>query len=188
MLHNRPSKGGFLSALEIWFYPHCGNKLTIPLLTRRLMLALPGHQGIMSLELHLLKVQAFSSNMVFKVTFWLHIEWILATPITGSLSSKGTCSRQTPFRHSSRNMIFMVLAPRLVLPISSHGQASPISSKVLWPQCGWQPVSLMDLITGAAVKKVYRKATLCIHPDKVQQKGATLQQKYIAEKVFDLLK
>jgi hypothetical protein len=44
------------------------------------------------------------------------------------------------------------------------------------------------LITAAAVKKVYRKATLCIHPDKVQQKGANLQQKYIAEKVFDLLK
>ncbi|XP_074573030.1 auxilin-related protein 2-like [Curcuma longa] len=59
---------------------------------------------------------------------------------------------------------------------------------VLWSECGWQPVSLTDLITGAAVKKVYRKATLCIHPDKVQQKGATLQQKYIAEKVFDLLK
>ncbi|URD81894.1 DnaJ domain [Musa troglodytarum] len=59
---------------------------------------------------------------------------------------------------------------------------------VLWPECGWQPVSLIDLITAAAVKKVYRKATLCIHPDKVQQKGATLQQKYIAEKVFDLLK
>lgn len=60
--------------------------------------------------------------------------------------------------------------------------------QVLWPECGWQPVSLTDLITAAAVKKVYRKATLCIHPDKVQQKGATLQQKYIAEKVFDLLK
>ncbi|KAE9463672.1 hypothetical protein C3L33_04417, partial [Rhododendron williamsianum] len=59
---------------------------------------------------------------------------------------------------------------------------------VLWPECGWQPVSLTDLITGASVKKVYRRATLCIHPDKVQQKGATLQQKYIAEKVFDLLK
>ncbi|KAK7247606.1 hypothetical protein RIF29_42492 [Crotalaria pallida] len=59
---------------------------------------------------------------------------------------------------------------------------------VLWPECGWQPVSLTDLITAAAVKKAYRKATLCIHPDKVQQKGATLQQKYIAEKVFDLLK
>ncbi|XP_047313485.1 auxilin-related protein 2-like [Impatiens glandulifera] len=59
---------------------------------------------------------------------------------------------------------------------------------VLWPECGWQPVSLTDLIIGASVKKVYRKATLCIHPDKVQQKGATLQQKYVAEKVFDLLK
>ncbi|XP_055812924.1 auxilin-related protein 2 [Solanum dulcamara] len=59
---------------------------------------------------------------------------------------------------------------------------------VLWPECGWQPVSLTDLIMGASVKKVYRKATLCIHPDKVQQKGANLQQKYIAEKVFDLLK
>ncbi|KAJ0561007.1 putative Chaperone J-domain superfamily [Helianthus annuus] len=59
---------------------------------------------------------------------------------------------------------------------------------VLWPGCGWQPVSLTDLITGANVKKSYRKATLCIHPDKVQQKGATLQQKFVAEKVFDLLK
>ncbi|KVH94162.1 DnaJ domain-containing protein [Cynara cardunculus var. scolymus] len=53
---------------------------------------------------------------------------------------------------------------------------------VLWPECGWQPVSLTDLITGANVKKAYRKATLCIHPDKVQQKGANLQQKYVAEK------
>ncbi|XP_020203954.1 auxilin-related protein 2 [Cajanus cajan] len=59
---------------------------------------------------------------------------------------------------------------------------------VLWPECGWQPVSLTDLITAASVKKAYRKATLCIHPDKVQQKGANLQQKYVAEKVFDLLK
>ncbi|KAH9328611.1 hypothetical protein KI387_000719, partial [Taxus chinensis] len=59
---------------------------------------------------------------------------------------------------------------------------------VLWPEAGWQPVSLTDVITGASVKKVYRKATLCVHPDKVQQKGATIQQKYIAEKVFDLLK
>ena len=60
--------------------------------------------------------------------------------------------------------------------------------QVLWPDCDWQPVSLTDLITSTSVKKVYRKATLCIHPDKVQQKGATIQQKYIAEKVFDILK
>ncbi|KAK8305605.1 hypothetical protein V6Z11_D03G073100 [Gossypium hirsutum] len=60
--------------------------------------------------------------------------------------------------------------------------------RVLWPECGWEPVSLTDLITSGSVKKVYRKATLCVHPDKVQQKGATLEQKYIAEKVFDILK
>ncbi|CAL8106066.1 unnamed protein product [Prunus armeniaca] len=59
---------------------------------------------------------------------------------------------------------------------------------VLWPESGWEPVSLTDLITSSSVKKVYRKATLCIHPDKVQQKGASLEQKYTAEKVFDILK
>ncbi|GER37720.1 chaperone DnaJ-domain superfamily protein [Striga asiatica] len=60
--------------------------------------------------------------------------------------------------------------------------------QVLWPECGWRPVSLTDMITSDSVKKVYKKATLYVHPDKVQQKGATLLQKYIAEKVFDLLK
>ncbi|XP_022768121.1 auxilin-related protein 2 [Durio zibethinus] len=60
--------------------------------------------------------------------------------------------------------------------------------QVLWSECGWEPVSLTDLITSGSVKKVYRRATLCVHPDKVQQKGATLEQKYIAEKVFDILK
>ncbi|KAL7246190.1 hypothetical protein ACSBR2_001340 [Camellia fascicularis] len=59
---------------------------------------------------------------------------------------------------------------------------------VLWPECGWKPVSLTDLITSISVKKVYHRATLCVHPDKVQQKGANVQQKYTAEKVFDLLK
>lgn len=57
--------------------------------------------------------------------------------------------------------------------------------QVLWPGCGWEAVSLTDLITSAAVKKVYKKANLYVHPDKVQQKGA--QQKYIAEKVFIIL-
>ncbi|CAG7904846.1 unnamed protein product [Brassica rapa] len=56
---------------------------------------------------------------------------------------------------------------------------------VLWPGCGWEAVSLTDLITSAAVKKVYKKANLYVHPDKVHQKGT--QQKYIAEKVFNIL-
>ena len=63
-----------------------------------------------------------------------------------------------------------------------------VSVQVLWPECGWEPVPLPDLINPVSLKKVYHKATLCVHPDKVQQKGSTVQQKYIAEKVFDLLK
>lgn len=59
---------------------------------------------------------------------------------------------------------------------------------MLWPETNWKPLSLTDLITGISVKKAYQRAILCVHPDKVQQKGATVQQKYIAEKVFDLLK
>ncbi|GFP88105.1 auxilin-like protein 1 [Phtheirospermum japonicum] len=59
---------------------------------------------------------------------------------------------------------------------------------ILEPDSGWQPISLTEIITTAAVKKAYRKATLCVHPDKLQQRRASIQQKYICEKVFDLLK
>ncbi|XP_028064717.1 auxilin-related protein 1-like [Camellia sinensis] len=59
---------------------------------------------------------------------------------------------------------------------------------ILGPDSGWQPIPLTEVITSAAVKKAYRKATLCVHPDKLQQRGASVQQKYICEKVFDLLK
>ncbi|KNA18082.1 hypothetical protein SOVF_073660 [Spinacia oleracea] len=59
---------------------------------------------------------------------------------------------------------------------------------ILGPESGWQPVSLTDLVAATAVRKSYKKATLCVHPDKLQQRGASIQQKYICEKVFDLLK
>ncbi|CAD5182217.1 unnamed protein product [Musa acuminata subsp. malaccensis] len=59
---------------------------------------------------------------------------------------------------------------------------------ILSPESGWQPIPLTDVITASAVKKAYRKATLCVHPDKLQQRGANIQQKYVCEKVFDLLK
>ncbi|KAK9054385.1 hypothetical protein SSX86_025463 [Deinandra increscens subsp. villosa] len=59
---------------------------------------------------------------------------------------------------------------------------------ILGAESGWQPLSLTEIITTSAVKKAYRKATLCVHPDKLQQRGASIQQKYICEKVFDLLK
>ncbi|MFS7962817.1 putative Chaperone J-domain superfamily [Helianthus anomalus] len=59
---------------------------------------------------------------------------------------------------------------------------------ILGPESGWQPVSLTHINTTSDVKKAYRKATLCVHPDKLQQWGASIQHKYICEKVFDLLK
>ncbi|KAF5204208.1 J domain-containing protein required for chloroplast accumulation response, partial [Thalictrum thalictroides] len=58
---------------------------------------------------------------------------------------------------------------------------------VLWPESGWKPVPLVDIIEGGSVRRSYQKALLCLHPDKLQQKGAAPHQKYIAEKVFDIL-
>lgn len=58
---------------------------------------------------------------------------------------------------------------------------------VLWSGSGWNPVPLVDIIEGNAVKRTYQKALLCLHPDKLQQKGATSHQKYTAEKIFDIL-
>lgn len=58
---------------------------------------------------------------------------------------------------------------------------------VLWPESGWKPVPLVDIIEANGVKKSYQKALLCLHPDKLQQKGAASHQKYIAEKLFDIL-
>lgn len=70
---------------------------------------------------------------------------------------------------------------QVVLLIFLHRQ-------ILGPDSGWQPIPLTEVITAAAVKRAYRKATLCVHPDKLQQRGASIHQKYICEKVFDLLK
>ncbi|KAK4429161.1 J domain-containing protein required for chloroplast accumulation response 1 [Sesamum alatum] len=58
---------------------------------------------------------------------------------------------------------------------------------VLWPESGWKPVPLVDLIEANSVKRAYQKALLRIHPDKLQQKSAAFNQKYTAEKVFDIL-
>lgn len=38
------------------------------------------------------------------------------------------------------------------------------------------------------VKRVYMKANLVVHPDKVKQKGGTLEQVATADMVFDVLK
>ncbi|KAL8153970.1 hypothetical protein V2J09_011730 [Rumex salicifolius] len=58
---------------------------------------------------------------------------------------------------------------------------------VLWPDSGWKPVPLVNIIEANAVKRSYQRALLYLHPDKLQQKGAAPYQKFIAEKVFDIL-
>lgn len=58
---------------------------------------------------------------------------------------------------------------------------------VLWPESGWKPIPLVDIIEGTSVKRAYQKALLCLHPDKLQQRGVVIHQKYIAEKVFEIL-
>ncbi|KAG9439380.1 hypothetical protein H6P81_019545 [Aristolochia fimbriata] len=58
---------------------------------------------------------------------------------------------------------------------------------ILWPNSGWQAIPLSEMIEISQVRKAYQRARLCLHPDKLQQKGATTLQKYMAEKIFNLL-
>ncbi|WCJ27449.1 Chaperone DnaJ-domain superfamily protein [Euphorbia peplus] len=58
---------------------------------------------------------------------------------------------------------------------------------ILWPNSSWFATPLTSLIESSQVKKAYQKARLCLHPDKLQQRGATLRQKYVAEKAFSVL-
>ncbi|CAN1323373.1 Auxilin-like protein 1 [Linum perenne] len=59
---------------------------------------------------------------------------------------------------------------------------------ILRPDSGWQAIPRTDLNSATAVRKAYKKATLFVHPDKLQQRGASVRQKYVCEKVFELLK
>jgi DnaJ-class molecular chaperone len=45
----------------------------------------------------------------------------------------------------------------------------------------------VNLIEKSQVKRAYQKARLCLHPDKLQQKGATVLHKYVAEQAFSIL-
>lgn len=58
---------------------------------------------------------------------------------------------------------------------------------ILWPDSGWYAISLTNLIKTSHVKKAYQRARLCLHPDKLQQRGAAPQQKYVADKAFSIL-
>ncbi|KAL0050820.1 hypothetical protein WJX82_007764 [Trebouxia sp. C0006] len=59
---------------------------------------------------------------------------------------------------------------------------------VLWEGSGWNPPGMTDLVETGKVKKQYMKANLIIHPDKVKQKGGTVEQIVVADMAFDVLK
>ncbi|KAL5987090.1 molecular chaperone [Asimina triloba] len=57
-----------------------------------------------------------------------------------------------------------------------HHLTGNASEVVLWPESGWKPVPLVDIIEGSSVRRAYQKALLCLHPDKLQQRGAAVHQ------------
>ena len=49
--------------------------------------------------------------------------------------------------------------------------------KVLWDgETRWQQVGMHQLVTGDEVKKIWRKAVLVVHPDKLTESWAQFQQ------------
>ncbi|KAI3432590.1 hypothetical protein D9Q98_004138 [Chlorella vulgaris] len=58
---------------------------------------------------------------------------------------------------------------------------------VLWPDSGWTAPSMADMLDNNKVKRVYMKANLVVHPDKVKQKGGSLEQVTTADMVFHIL-
>ncbi|KAL0363595.1 UNVERIFIED_CONTAM: J domain-containing protein required for chloroplast accumulation response 1 [Sesamum calycinum] len=82
---------------------------------------------------------------------------------------------------------FKLTATRIILACKNVGKINPQKSRILWSDSGWSPVPLANIIEIPKVKKAYQRARLCLHPDKLQQRSATHQQKYIAEKAFSVL-
>ncbi|EKM59999.1 uncharacterized protein PHACADRAFT_250840 [Phanerochaete carnosa HHB-10118-sp] len=58
---------------------------------------------------------------------------------------------------------------------------------VLWPELGWQKVGMHELVTPAQVKIRYTKAIAKLHPDKLNTRNTTLEQRMIANGVFGSL-
>ncbi|PIL37590.1 hypothetical protein GSI_01284 [Ganoderma sinense ZZ0214-1] len=58
---------------------------------------------------------------------------------------------------------------------------------VLWPELGWQKVGIHELVSPGQVKIRYTKAIAKLHPDKLNVKNTTLEQRMIANGVFGTL-
>ena len=59
---------------------------------------------------------------------------------------------------------------------------------VLWEGHRYKNPDMASLMQPTGVKKSYHRALVIIHPDKVSQAGGTMSQRYIADKVFAIVK
>jgi len=57
---------------------------------------------------------------------------------------------------------------------------------VLWPDSGWKPVSLAELMDPKRVRRFWLKAVAIVHPDKVQ--GEDVRKQLLAERIFNVLR
>ncbi|KAI8982783.1 hypothetical protein BD414DRAFT_491121 [Trametes punicea] len=58
---------------------------------------------------------------------------------------------------------------------------------VLWPELGWQKVGIHELVSPSQVKIKYTRAIAKVHPDKLNVRNTTLEQRMIANGVFGTL-
>lgn len=56
---------------------------------------------------------------------------------------------------------------------------------VLWPEANWKRVGMHEFESPTSVKKLYRKAILITHPDRVN--NSPTEQKFLANRVFGTL-
>lgn len=52
-------------------------------------------------------------------------------------------------------------------------------NSIVWEGCNWTPIGMHQLLTPNDVKKMYRKACLAVHPDKVSKCANILPVSYV---------
>ncbi|TIB62619.1 hypothetical protein E3P78_02346 [Wallemia ichthyophaga] len=58
---------------------------------------------------------------------------------------------------------------------------------ILWPELGLKKFGMHELVSDASVKKVYMRTVSKVHPDKINTKTSSLEQRMIAQGVFATL-
>jgi hypothetical protein len=92
---------------------------------------------------------------------------------------------------NEEDMVRRKLEPKIKQWSEEHGKKKQLRALlgslhiILWPDANWKPVGLGDLLDDKVCIKVYRKATLVVHPDKAQHYDA--ERRFVAKRVFDAL-